>query len=896
MYNINIVKDISNKNNSIGNRHSSLDSTKSSLRVKKIKLHNEFIPFKITKNSNYKNILDYPICMSLFTKNNCLSEKDKKIKNNSANDINLYYPNLKSNFKKNELLLPKAKNLISRNEKGLFIHSFSPINSIVKRSILNHNNYAVQSSSNISKPIIKKLNFSPILINFNKKSDEGIHILKHYNFNLNNYNISNSTLEQDISAIKSAKNASGKIIYNLNIKENKKMNISYHFFTPRDNDGKKESIIPPPTKLNIKEINKIKENIFSEGNKTVNQINTKFNKTINNKYNKFNKLEKITDILGINKNKSIIFNKKNNIISNKNINAQSNIINKNKNSAINIQNKIKDESKKKFPIQQIKESKNIENKNNDIDKCNPKNLIIEEEKLKKIKEAKFYLAINNKKTIEKYNNNFFLNDLNKVLTKKSINNQINTKIFLNKTSMLINTKEIVGKIIQKQENKLKQIEAPPLTEIEKEKIVSIYYNDIYKNKKKIKKYYERKMFLKKIKFYFNCCIHKTLKDYIFSATQFGEVSITNKFKKNYNKQGTVKQNIKSYSNDINNNFKRQNTFYPIKRISINNDLEDSFTIKKTINNIKKDIQIKKNPGNLISIQNCILKSLPFYNERYYIKKDLEFANKNNNKKNNIKKKFNIRSFSRHISKNLEEKQNNLYVGLNSSKVLKILKKKNTFNLGKKTRSDLLLNQKLIKRSPTLLDIEEFTKNIKDQLQSSRKLNIEDYSILQRKNFFKKTRMMKGTTIFSKKNLKDKEKEIKDLNNVNTNKEDKDDENFNYEQIYFELIKFIIEGKNKNFEKYFEKNKNYIEINQELYDGNTLLILCAKEGNYYLTKFLCEQKAEVNWQNQSGNTALHYAIGKQFYAIVDILTKYGAREDIKNIKGLTPWDCIQNNIE
>ena len=33
-------------------------------------------------------------------------------------------------------------------------------------------------------------------------------------------------------------------------------------------------------------------------------------------------------------------------------------------------------------------------------------------------------------------------------------------------------------MIQKQENKLKQREAPPRTEIEKEKIISIYKNDI----------------------------------------------------------------------------------------------------------------------------------------------------------------------------------------------------------------------------------------------------------------------------------------------------------------------------------------------------------------------------------------------------------------------------------
>ena len=66
--------------------------------------------------------------------------------------------------------------------------------------------------------------------------------------------------------------------------------------------------------------------------------------------------------------------------------------------------------------------------------------------------------------------------------------------------------------------------------------------------------------------------------------------------------------------------------------------------------------------------------------------------------------------------------------------------------------------------------------------------------------------------------------------------------------------------------------------------------------YQITKFLCEEKADVNIQNTEGNTALHYAIGKQFYSIADILTTNGAREDLLNLKGLSPWDCIENNVD
>ena len=137
-----LVQDNLNKNNPNFHRNSSLDSTKSSLRVKKIKLHNEFTPFyKITVNQNVKNILDFPICMSLFTNNYSVSEKDKT-KSNSNNNIKINYQNLKNNIInkdkqiKNDLFLPKTKKIISRNAKGIFVKSFSPINSLVKSSIL----------------------------------------------------------------------------------------------------------------------------------------------------------------------------------------------------------------------------------------------------------------------------------------------------------------------------------------------------------------------------------------------------------------------------------------------------------------------------------------------------------------------------------------------------------------------------------------------------------------------------------------------------------------------------------------------------------------------------------------------------------------------------------------
>ena len=59
--------------------------------------------------------------------------------------------------------------------------------------------------------------------------------------------------------------------------------------------------------------------------------------------------------------------------------------------------------------------------------------------------------------------------------------------------------------------------------------------------------------------------------------------------------------------------------------------------------------------------------------------------------------------------------------------------------------------------------------------------------------------------------------------------------------------------------------------------------------------MCTQDADVNIQNDEGNTALHYALANQFFSIVDLLKDNGAKEDIVNNKGFTPWDCIEHGL-
>ena len=71
-------------------------------------------------------------------------------------------------------------------------------------------------------------------------------------------------------------------------------------------------------------------------------------------------------------------------------------------------------------------------------------------------------------------------------------------------------------------------------------------------------------------------------------------------------------------------------------------------------------------------------------------------------------------------------------------------------------------------------------------------------------------------------------------------------------------------------------------------GNTLLSISAQFGCYDICNLLIREGANLNTQNQEGNTPLHYAIAYNMSAIVDLLVESGAKETIKNKKRLTCW--------
>ena len=114
---------------------------------------------------------------------------------------------------------------------------------------------------------------------------------------------------------------------------------------------------------------------------------------------------------------------------------------------------------------------------------------------------------------------------------------------------------------------------------------------------------------------------------------------------------------------------------------------------------------------------------------------------------------------------------------------------------------------------------------------------------------------------------------------------------------YQFLKTLInEGESNKFKEYFSFVSEKLDINTKDEDGNTLLILCAKNGLINLASLLLENGADANKQNNKGNTALHYAISLKHFALADLLAKHNAKEDVMNKFGYTPWECIGKSVE
>jgi ankyrin repeat protein len=74
------------------------------------------------------------------------------------------------------------------------------------------------------------------------------------------------------------------------------------------------------------------------------------------------------------------------------------------------------------------------------------------------------------------------------------------------------------------------------------------------------------------------------------------------------------------------------------------------------------------------------------------------------------------------------------------------------------------------------------------------------------------------------------------------------------------------------------------------DNNTMLIQCAINGQKRIAKLLLRNFAEMNAQNNKGDTAMHCCYKFNYKELGEYMKSKGADDTIRNAKGQTCYEA------
>ena len=460
---------------------------------------------------------------------------------------------------------------------------------------------------------------------------------------------------------------------------------------------------------------------------------------------------------------------------------------------------------------------------------------------------------------------------------------------------------------------------------------------IFENKKKINiKIIKKNLIKKEIKL-INNNDKKFLKKLIFNLP----ININKKFtekqiylKKKKSKKNFIEKIKKCISNKIKNNIiinKNKFNIYNNNKIFILKILDYLFTSSFKFD---KKIYIIFNWYNLsylnISINKNFSETLSkIYFDIFNLIYDFNNNNKTNNKykKNNSIKlinNFSLNSIFNNNNKNNNNNNNNIHHHSNSN-CLKHFKnfddifyQKEIFYFSSKINKNFInllcikewifLSQKINIQSNKIINKKKFKLNsIKSKPIIINYKNFDEkFIVLSNKHIFQKKQKEKAIlkNIFNKQqttklNLFSKEKQINNNNNILRNSLTFTiQNNSSYKSdIPSEILSKLTDLLTKNNDNYFiyifDKLSHFYNLNSLTLEGNTLLNLSCQLNNLIISKYLLNKGLNPNLRNYFGNYPLHYAIGHKNFELINELIKFGAKEDVYNKQGLTPWDILQS---
>ena len=249
----------------------------------------------------------------------------------------------------------------------------------------------------------------------------------------------------------------------------------------------------------------------------------------------------------------------------------------------------------------------------------------------------------------------------------------------------------------------------------------------------------------------------------------------------------------------------------------------------------------------------------------------------------------------------------------SRKTIMDIKDLKIYEIMLQTKDNLIFYQKFI-----YWDYLDIIPKFNDELISFDSFNDDKSELGKKKNQKKRKRkrinldLLRKKYFFQMEGIKRKEisstfeKYIKNQNDVikllvkkieflkNKNKKDSQ-----LGPLCYRLFDYLIRNQSNNLVlRFHHRYHNLFDINitDPCNHNDTLLIIATRENSINLIKYFLEKGADPNITNDYGNTAMHYAISYKYFDIVDILRKNGAREDIENLRGLIPWECVNGEGE
>ena len=133
---------------------------------------------------------------------------------------------------------------------------------------------------------------------------------------------------------------------------------------------------------------------------------------------------------------------------------------------------------------------------------------------------------------------------------------------------------------------------------------------------------------------------------------------------------------------------------------------------------------------------------------------------------------------------------------------------------------------------------------------------------------------------------------KDITLLQTKQIKEEELNKTGKDIYSKLFFYVKENKILYVQQLIYEHFHFLNFNKIDKNGYTLLTIAALYSSEDILEYLLQLGLDPNIRDNNGNYPLHNALRTNSYGKANLLIKYGAKEDVRDSKGKTPWQTLK----